>query len=49
MKGPILGEHPFTTFPPEPNIALGFVTNSEQREPRVTKCKADQPDPIKDT
>jgi hypothetical protein len=49
MKGPILGEHPFTMVLPRPNIALGFVTNSEQREPRVNKRSPGLPNRIEDT
>jgi hypothetical protein len=47
MKGPILGDHPFTTVSPEPNIALDFVTNSEQREPRVNKRSPARPTALK--
>jgi hypothetical protein len=49
MKGPILGEHPFTMVLPRPNIALGFVTNSEQGEPRVNKRSPGLPNRIEDT
>lgn len=49
MKGPILGEHPFTTVLPRPNIAIGFVTNSEQGEPRVNKRNPGPPNRLEDT
>jgi hypothetical protein len=49
MKGPILGDHPFTTVSPQPNIALDFVTNSEQREPRVNKRTPGPPNRLEDT